>query len=185
MRSPQRENADKDNAPPLTAEARIATAGDVGGARDRRRLAVSGCDGDWSVSPAPPLPFLLRNQPCRCSLPAATRKSARARAVHVTQAFRVAAALGGVMGGTHGGVWAPAHRAVTATRPPVAVAAAMRTVCVWPPVATPTASSIQLSRCHLRSWRVRCRRARQTSLVGRGPWMARLTLRPAPVQLEC
>ena len=184
MRSPQRENADKDNAPPLTAEARIATAGDVGGARDRRRLVVSGCDGDWSVSPAPPLPFLLRNQPCRCSLPAATRKSARARAVHVTQAFRVAAALGGVMGGTHGGVWAPAHRAVTATRPPVAVAAAMRTVCVWPPVATPTASSINTA-VPVSPALVESTVPQSSSLVGRVPWMARLTLRPAPVQLEC
>ena len=179
MRSPQRENADKDNAPPLTAEARVAIAGEVGGARDRRRLAVSGCDGDWSVSPAPPLPFLLRNQRCRCSLPAATRKSARARAVHVTQAFRVAAALGGVMGSCgNQGVWAPAHRAVTATRPPVAVAAAMRTV--WPPVATPTAIAVPVSPALLESTV-----PQSSSLVGRVPWMARLTLRPAPVQLEC
>ena len=112
VRSPQRENADKD-APPLTAEARVAIAGEVGGARDLRRLVVSGsaCDGDWSVSPAPPLPVLLRNQPCRCSLPAATRTSARARAVHVTMAFGVAAA-----------VVIAASSAVTATRPPATAA---------------------------------------------------------------
>jgi len=38
----------------------------------RRRLAISGCNGDWYAPPAPPRPFLLRDQPCRRLLPAAT-----------------------------------------------------------------------------------------------------------------
>ena len=51
VRFPQRENADMFvETLPLTTDARVATAGDVGGARDRRRLVGSGCDGGWSVS---------------------------------------------------------------------------------------------------------------------------------------
>ena len=90
VRFPQRENADMFvETLPLTADARVAIVDDAGGARDRRRLVGSGCDAGWSVSPAPPLPFLLRDQPCRCLLPAATHKPARARAVLVTVAVFV------------------------------------------------------------------------------------------------
>jgi len=54
----------------------------------RRRLAISGCNGDWYAPPGTPRPFLLRDQPCRRLLPAATIY-ARPQTVLVTIAVNV------------------------------------------------------------------------------------------------
>ena len=183
MRSPQRENADKDNAPPLTAEARIATAGDVGGARDRRRLVASGCDGDWSVSPAPPLPFSLAQPTVPLLVARSDAEVCPGESCACDTSFSGGSCAGRCNGGYTRGCVGPCSSSCDCDAPArgcggcdedcVRVASSCDANCKFN-TAVPVSPALVESTV-----------PQSSSLVGRVPWMARLTLRPAPVQLEC
>ena len=73
----QRENADRDNAPPPPAAARVAIAGQVRGARRAASAVttISGCTSDWSVSLPRAPPFSCAPNRAAACCPQRPRRS--------------------------------------------------------------------------------------------------------------